>query len=636
MTRLKATSMKLLQHWWLRLGLWPRTALVLTAAGLVLFATFTALGEWTLQVSEQGILGERLVIARMAAAEVDETLQEAERQLQQTGGLVNYDPNNPDHSNIARLLHQSYLQSYMFTTVLLLDAHGVVIVAEPSSSYKSGTDLSATSYVTQALSQHADSFSDPFQDQMGYPVMAITVPLQDTDQNLKGLLVGLVDLNGSEVITPMQKAVTFGNTAHAVLLDSQGKVVASTEGLPFLSAGEHPTFYRSALATGKAQVQTVPFELSNVPGEPIGHLHVMAFAPLQEAGWGIAVGGDESVTFAAVHRLRFGLAFLGLLVLASIWALTLGATRLLIRPVQRLTTAAQRIASGELEIPLQAVEGGEIGQMADALEQMRRSLLKSIEDLARLSETLETRVHQRTEALRRQEAVARQLLRRAIAAQEEERRRIAYELHDEIGQGLTAMRLELDRLSRSSTDPDVRDRAARGQEMAAHAVEELRRVIAALHPGILDQLGLVPALQWIAERTLSPLGITIAIEANDMPRLPPETELVFFRIAQEALHNVARHSGAHQVVLRLERQDGTIVMTVKDDGRGFDPAEVVPDPDTGRGLGLAGMHERASLLGGSVRIVSAPGQGTMVEVRTPLTPTPGSESQELGVRDGGS
>ncbi|MEK7681978.1 MAG: sensor histidine kinase, partial [Chloroflexota bacterium] len=282
--------------------------------------------------------------------------------------------------------------------------------------------------------------------------------------------------------------------------------------------------------------------------------------------------------------------------------------------------AARRIAAGDLQVPLEAAEGGEIGEMADALEQMRRSLLHNIQELARLSETLETRVKERTEALRRQEALAHRLLRRALAAQEEERRRISYELHDEIGQSLTALRLDLERLARSSTDRAAKERIAQAQEMVGRVVADLRRVIAALHPGVLDQLGLIPALQWVAERTLRPLGVEVAIQGQTEPRLPAETELVLFRVAQEAIHNIARHSGASRVEVTLQRESGSIVMIVHDNGRGFDPTAVVPDPDSGRGLGLAGMQERASLVGGHVRILSAPGEGATVEVHIPLSP----------------
>jgi len=249
-------------------------------------------------------------------------------------------------------------------------------------------------------------------------------------------------------MTPLEQAATLSQTGHAVLVDAQGRVMAATFEASFLSPGEHATFYRQAIAYGQPVVETVPSEV-NLPNQPIDHPHVTAFAPLHAAPWGVAVGGDVDELFAGVRRLRLGLALLSVVSLIAAWAATLIGTRRLVRPVQRLTDAAQRIAHGDLYTPLQAPEGGEIGAMAAALERMRTLLLANIEQLATWNETLEARVAERTEELRQQQIVIQQLLHRAISAQEEERARLARELHDEIGQVLTAVRLSLDRLSRT-------------------------------------------------------------------------------------------------------------------------------------------------------------------------------------------
>jgi signal transduction histidine kinase len=130
----------------------------------------------------------------------------------------------------------------------------------------------------------------------------------------------------------------------------------------------------------------------------------------------------------------------------------------------------------------------------------------------------------------------------------------------------------------------------------------------------------------LADRTLRPPGIGFSIDADEGPRLAAETELVLFRSAQEALNNVARHSAARHVVVRLTRQSDEAILTVRDDGQGFDPA-AVSDVTSGRGLGIAGMRERASLLGGNLRIESGAGRGTTVEVSVPLTRLTASEAR---------
>lgn len=610
-----------MRHRLLNLGLWPRMALAISVGFLALFIAFALLGERVLRDSASRLLEERLVIAQMAAGRIDGVLEQAISELQQARRFADFDPTDSNLVPEVTMIAYTYGRVGLFASgIAFLDARGHVVLSHPPGLYPSGADLSHLSHIAEALTSHEVTVSEPFRDPLkNRPVVAITVPVLDGGRFL-GLLSGLIDLNSSAITAPLEQAAALGHTGHAILVDGDGRVLASTLGLPVFSPGEHATFYRRAVSEGRPVVETVPFEL-DLSGEPQGHPHVMAFAPLRLAPWGVAVGGDVGETFASVIRLRIGLALLSIAALSCIWGATLIGTRRLVRPVQRLTEAAQRIASGDLDTPLQAPEGGEIETMAAALERMRTLLLANIEELASWNQTLETRVAERTEELRRQQALTRQLLRRAITAQEEERARLSRELHDEIGQTLTAVQLSLDGLARAlpAEEAQTRERLDRARRLTEHALADLRRVIAALRPGVLDQLGLLPALSWIADHTLRPLGMKVTIESDGLPkRLPGEIEIVLFRIAQEAMSNVARHSQANHLHIRLHRADGRIVMTLTDDGRGFDLSALADGPNHDRGLGLAGMQERASLAGGQVTIESAPGQGTTVQVVIPI------------------
>lgn len=603
------------------LGLWPRMALSITLGFLILFAVFSALGERALRDSTDRLLAERLVIAQMAGGQVDRLLRQGIYELEQARRFADFDPAGPDLVAEAHLLAHTYGQVGTFASgIIFLDTTGHVVLSHPPGLSSPGADHSNLSHVSAVLARREVTVSAPFRDTLSNrPVVAVTIPIHDGGRFL-GLLSGLIDLSGPDIVGPLEQAAASGHTGHALLVDSQGRTLASTLGLPFLAPGEHGTFYRGAVAQGRPVVETVPFEL-DLPGEPRGHPHVMAFAPLQTAPWGVAVGGDVDETFAAVQHLRLGLALLGAISLIVVWATTLVGTRRLVRPVQRLTLAAQRIAGGDLHTPLHAPEGGEIGAMAAALERMRNQLLANIAELATWNETLEARVAERTELLRQEQALTQQLLRRAITAQEEERARLSRELHDEIGQTLTAVQLSLDRLARAlpSDDTTARERLDRVGTLTGRALADLRGVIAALRPGVLDQLGLVPALGWVADHTLRPLGLSVTIEAAGLHgRLPGEVETVLFRIAQEAMSNVARHSEARHLTIGLEQTNGQVTMTLTDDGRGFDPSAVIAAPDQSRGLGLAGMQERASLTGGQVTVESTPGGGTKVAVVVPV------------------
>jgi len=598
-------------------------ALAISLGFLALFATFAVLGERALQDSTDRLLQERLVIAQLAASRLDGLVQAAVLQLQHARRFATFDPAASDLAAETQMLTILNDWDGTFSSISFLDPTGHVVLSQPPDRALSTTNLTGPPVIADSFDRRDVTISAPFYDPLSnHAVVAVTIPISD-HQRLLGFLSGMIDVHEPAITTPLEQAATLSQTGHAVLVDAQGRVMAATFPAPFLSPGEHATFYRDAITRGQPIVETVPFE-QQLPGESIGHSHVTAFAPLRMAPWGVAVGGDVDETFAGVRRLRLGLALLSMVSLICAWTATLVGTRRLVRPVQRLTDAAQRIAGGDLHTPLQAPEGGEIGAMAAALEQMRALLLGNIEQLASWNETLEARVAARTEELRQQQGLTQQLLHRAITAQEEERARLARELHDEIGQTLTAVQLSLDRLAKAlpTDDPGSRERLDRGRTLTEQALTDLRRMIAALRPGVLDQLGLLPALGWVADHTVRSLGIIVAVEANGLQqRLPAEVETILFRIAQEAMSNVARHSGAQHLNVELIQREGQLTLTLSDDGHGFDPTAVTTTPDRSRGLGLAGMQERASLAGGQVTVESAPGRGTTVRVVMPLSIT---------------
>ncbi|MCP5099480.1 MAG: HAMP domain-containing protein [Chloroflexi bacterium] len=611
---------------WLRLGewgLWPRMALAISLGFLALFAAFGVLGERALQDSTDRLLEERLAITQLVADQIDGLLEEAILELKLANTLITLDDGNRDLSAAAEILAQTYGRVGLFSTgLVLLDNTGAVVLTNPANLYQEGTDLSRHPYVQDVLNGQESTVADPFLHPVSeQPITAVTVPLIQNNQ-LAGLLSGFMSLDGQGVILPLNRAAIVGQAEHAILVDSDGRTLASTFDLPFLSPGEHETFYRETMISGTPAIDTTPFELE-LPNEPKGHLHVMAFVPLQNAPWGLAVGGDASGdTFASIEQLRLGLVVLSVVSLSFIWIITLVGTKRLVKPVQSLTESAHQIAGGDLKVPLETTDGGEIGVMASAINEMRNQLLQNIDQLSDWNETLELRVTEQTEHLNKQQQLTQQLLKQVINAQEGERRRIAYELHDEIGQMLTAVEMSLQHLSKgvSSDDVLVNTRLARSRNLTEKTVVDLRRIIAALRPTVLDQLGLLPALDWICDQTLRPNEVDVTISAHNMDeRLPGEIETILFRIAQEAVNNIARHSQAHHVSMTLSRSSTNVTLSVEDDGRGFDPSTVPDMPTNGKGLGLAGIRERALLAGGNAEIRSVIGEGTAVHVTIPLT-----------------
>jgi len=212
-----------------------------------------------------------------------------------------------------------------------------------------------------------------------------------------------------------------------------------------------------------------------------------------------------------------------------------------------------------------------------------------------------------------------ELIRRMVMHQDERCRRISRELHDEISQSLTAMTIDLEAVpiaQGKSDDAIKRLGDLRGRLLTT--LDEVNRIILDLRPSLLEDMGLVAALQWYASQRLEPNGIALHTRTSKMDgRLQPHVETTLYRIAQEAMTNIAKHSGAKNVWLNITRANKHFTLTVRDDGHGFNVNAVQSNPDDRIGIGLFGMKERATLVGGEFSIQSAPHKGTRISVQIP-------------------
>jgi signal transduction histidine kinase len=220
----------------------------------------------------------------------------------------------------------------------------------------------------------------------------------------------------------------------------------------------------------------------------------------------------------------------------------------------------------------------------------------------------------------RLQATTRQLKalsQRVLEAQEQERRRVALELHDELGQLLTAIKinLQLGERFKEKAPPELHTENLR---IVEEALQQVRHLATRLRPSMLDDLGLAPALKWVAEQSASRGGFEVSFHhERTQVRLAPEIETACFRIVQEALTNISRHAQATRVDIDLRRDGTDLMLTVQDNGRGFDLAAMKARAMAGGSLGVLGMQERATLLGGRLDIDSTMDQGCIVTLRAP-------------------
>jgi len=233
------------------------------------------------------------------------------------------------------------------------------------------------------------------------------------------------------------------------------------------------------------------------------------------------------------------------------------------------------------------------------------------------------RVQSRVNALREKIAQDKHRLRtvsrRLIDIQESERRHIARELHDEIGQSLTALKIQLQTLQQRLSDASMGLTVASGVETLDRLMKQVRNLSLELRPSVLDDLGLHAALRWYMDRMRQDSGLDIHV-GMDFPEagFGPELDMVLFRVTQEAFTNVVRHARARRVDIELAADDSLAHLSIRDDGLGFDVEEARARAMAGQSLGLIGMMERVNLAGGRLNITATPGGGTHIQVSLPL------------------
>ena len=210
------------------------------------------------------------------------------------------------------------------------------------------------------------------------------------------------------------------------------------------------------------------------------------------------------------------------------------------------------------------------------------------------------------------ERVARDTVRRVVDAQESERRRLALELHDETGQALTSILLGVSSIRAADSDEEAERAEADVRSLVVQALQDVRALAVELRPAALDDFGLVPALERLGETFSERSGIETVVQADVKERLSPEVEITLYRVVQEALTNVVKHSGAKHVSIVISNREGRVAATIDDDGRGFESAEVREDA-----LGLLGMRERLALVGGTLEVESSAGSGTTIAAQVP-------------------
>lgn len=562
------------------------------------FLIFLALAALSLAVSfaryRETAIDERLVLARALARQIDVSISDLFHTLQQ----IAEEPLIGEGKAIERL-RSCRFQHIFRDAIYVLDGESNVVLADPSAIEPlPASEIRRHESVTPLL----------VKDGTRTPFVALVQPFRV--DRARYSLVAEMHLPGS-LVGAMLGDVSNGTDLRLAVIDDRGAILAASEQGRLEAPVPEAEELGRRIRAHRAYVDPDTVCWSCGEGETRAFATVMA--PLEYAPWGVVLQQPREQVFAAVYAARY--TFLATLTLLTVIGLFLSwvLARTVIAPIGELSQQAERLRQGDLSRPIAVRGDHELQVLARSMDEARDKLRHTLADLRRLNESLEEQVAERTaeteDLLRQtldQDAQRRVLVRRLLEAGEEERKRIARELHDEISQLLAIVQLSLESVPAGGAE------LRKASTLLVRAQEELHRLIYDLRPSLLDDLGLPAAVRWYAENYLAPRGLDVHLEIDEALGLPPEIETTLFRIYQEIVTNLLRHARAESVSIELYAAEGRLKLAVEDDGVGF---AVGAASD---GVGIVGMRERAEIVGGTLRIDSEPGMGTHVVVELPL------------------
>ncbi|EHQ88668.1 HAMP domain-containing sensor histidine kinase [Desulfosporosinus youngiae] len=405
-------------------------------------------------------------------------------------------------------------------------------------------------------------------------------------------------INNTYSVYEMIKETVKNNqdVLYIFIVDPQGNVLAHTYG---------EAFPAELLKANPVDLQE-RYHLTAFQTE-VGVVRDVA-VPILNGKLGIArVGMEEAGLRKAVLSMVWSFLAIALFVSAVGIMAAVILTRVLTHPIHNLVSLTQKVAQGDLKVQGVVHSVDEIGVLTKAFNQMTASLSENDQEREEL-----------LQQLREKEEMRVQLLEKVMTAQEEERKRISRELHDETSQALTSLMVSLKVLESEATLRSVGERLQEMRQVVSQTLEEVHHLARELRPSILDDMGLVPALERYIRDYAQKYGTEVDFHTTGFEgqRVSGPAEVALYRMIQEALTNAAKYAKAQSISVLLNWRENWVTAIIEDDGVGFDPGNVTSSPS--HGLGLFGMQERASLLGGSLKIESQPGAGTTVFIKIPV------------------
>ncbi len=481
--------------------------------------------------------------------------------------------------------------------IIILDQNGFVTVTKPFRPDLIGQDLSQEPYFQNARSLRNVTFSDIIKEPGSQEdIIVIAVPIvRSTDESFVGVIVGRFYLSFQRLGQEIQK-LKVGEEGTAYLVDRNGHLIYHPLSRLIGSDFSHREAVKRLQRGDRAGAIT-----SQENGQS---RTVEGYAVVEVTGWGLIIGEPwtQVVEPAQVSLRPVAIVLIIGLVIVAI-GVSLGVQRVT-DPIQNLVIQTRQVAAGDYDAQVSLSQIKEIRELGTAFNEM-------------------------VDQIRRYRAGVRQYVADITKTQEEERRRIARELHDDTVQTLIAIGQRIELTKGTLEDPtETRARLNDVRTMVTGAIASVRQFSRDLRPLALEDLGLVAALQYLVNQLIQSEGVEVKLRVEgEADELPADMEVAIYRILQEALNNVKRHAQATVVEVLAEFTADTVILTVSDNGRGFEVPEAITDFASSGSFGVMGLHERAQLFGGKVTIESQLYEGTIVKMIIPRQTNPTQVNQ---------
>ncbi|OGW45211.1 MAG: hypothetical protein A2078_11975 [Nitrospirae bacterium GWC2_57_9] len=596
-----------------------RITLTILAGISIILLSFGIASYLIIQKNIEDSLSKRLALSRLIRNNIDNIIKDNINRLYDISLSGSVDLKDRTFEPEKEAIRTAYRYSLFSDGVFLLDKGGTVFVNYPERVRENTLNVLSIEPVNRMIAMGIPVVSNIYTLDNGKKILYVLVPLKDRNGSLVGVAGGQIDPTNPTLAQKLGLA-DIGRDMFIDLVDSNGVIISSSNPTRILTQCNRNKFFTKMIEAKQERVASC--HVCHFAGNTENKQKTMlAFVPLESSPWGISIQEPEEAVFVSTGKLKRTFLVLTMIFIGTAFLLTIGINRSIVNPLKELIRGAERIARGDLSRPVSPQGSDEIGALSESFEAMRSKLIESMESIRVHTLQLETRVEERTRQINESQRRAEELLKKIISSQEEERKRIARELHDGALQELSVALMKVD-MCRLHPQEITIEKVSMIRDILGQTIDGVLGILQNLRPTMLDDLGLAAAIKSLLEVHLGENGINYFINTDGVSdkRFRPEVEITLFRIIQEAIVNIARHARAENVFVLFKIEQQIVNVDIEDDGEGFDLNEVyLPAASRDRrGLGLMGMRERVFLIRGKIEICSMPGLGTRIGIRIPL------------------